>query len=165
MSLRTIFVGAAIALQILIAVAVPVRAALIARQGTTVLLHVEPVDPYDPLRGYSLALAYDVGKLDGLSGAPDAGSVFVTLAPPAHPGGAWTAAAASATYPAARPAGTVVIRGRINPIVHGAVRYGIESLYLDEAGRSAAADRLKSHEALADVRVAPDGQAVLAGIR
>jgi uncharacterized membrane-anchored protein len=168
MSLKSILTGAAVGLQVLVAVAIPVRAAIIAERGTPVLLHVEPRDPYDPLRGYSLALAYDIDSLDALAANRPAGTIYVTLAPTKHPQSAWEAIAVTGTRPKAVPTGDVVLKGRFTPAngrdIPARTTFGIESFYLDEADRTAAADRLRSHQALAEVRVASDGTAVLVGI-
>ena len=38
--------------------------------GKTVILQTIPVDPYDPLRGYSQTLSYDISRLETLKKLP-----------------------------------------------------------------------------------------------
>jgi uncharacterized membrane-anchored protein len=118
------------------------RAAIL-RDGKTVLLKVEPVDPRDLLRGDYVRLGYAISTLDRslfgatvsddeiASGTP----VMVRLAPGED--GLWQAVSARPAATEIEPApGAVDIRGRVNAsfAAIGSVRidYGIERFYLPE---------------------------------
>jgi uncharacterized membrane-anchored protein len=59
-----------LALQSLIILAIPAQAIYTHLSGQTVFLKTAPVDPYDPMRGYSVTLGYEVSRLEVLKTLP-----------------------------------------------------------------------------------------------
>jgi uncharacterized membrane-anchored protein len=92
--------------------------------GKHVLLHVEPVDPNDPVRGEYVALSYDISRVPGAD-ADGAGprDVYVILE---RRGRAWTGLRATGERPAD---GETFIRGVAR---NGTIEYGIETYYVEE---------------------------------
>ena len=68
-------------IQVLILVAVPARKAFTMATGKTVVLKVQPVDPYSILSGYYATLGFDISRVDAF---PNAGGMF-----PGFAEGAW----------------------------------------------------------------------------
>jgi uncharacterized membrane-anchored protein len=139
-------------LQIGFIVVTPAQSVYTHITGKTVVLQTLPVDPYDPLRGYSQALSYDISRLGNLQKLPgwqeikqqqtnkntnylDAKiELYVVLeAPPAgvkQPPLAWKPVKVSASRPTSLPANQIAIKGR------GAgslISYGLETYYFPEA--------------------------------
>lgn len=120
--------------------------AAIMRDGSEVLLRVEPVDPRDLLRGDYVSLSYEITDIPSRmitnlregEVATKAGVIFVRLRKEAD--GFWRAASASFDVPASLPPGAdeADIRGEIaagwslDPDASVRVRYGIERFYLPE---------------------------------
>ncbi len=44
--------------------------------GKTVILQTAPVDPYDPIRGYSQTLSYDISRVENLRSLPGGKELF-----------------------------------------------------------------------------------------
>ncbi len=59
-----------LALQSLLILAIPAQAIYTHLSGQTVFLKTAPVDPYDPMRGYSVTLGYEVSRLEVLKTLP-----------------------------------------------------------------------------------------------
>ncbi len=120
--------------------------------GKTVVLQTIPVDPYDPLRGYSQTLSYDISRLENLQKLPgwqevskqqksnnatyiDSGTeLYVVLkAPPEgakQPPLAWKPVRVSGGHPTSLPADQIALKGK------GAgnlIRYGLETYYFPES--------------------------------
>lgn len=98
--------------------------------GTTVVLDTRPVDPFDPLRGQYVVIAYEVGSLPAVEGVEDGDVVYAEVAPDAE--GVWRHRATHLEPPAEG----VFLRGdvvRAGP-ERMEVRYGIEQ-YFFERGR------------------------------
>lgn len=107
---------------------------------TTILLKVEPYDPYSVLSGYYAMLVYDISRpanLPGWDKAFDAAEVYVEL----HPGddGAYHAFHVYDHYPVVSREDAVVIRG--NPS-KSQVKYDIETYYVPETKRQEVAEQL-----------------------
>ena len=125
--------------------------------GKTVILQTMPVDPYDPLRGYSQTLSYDISRQENLQRLPGwkelippttpkstkAGSnyitpgkiVYVILEAPAttsNPPKAWKPVGVSSMLPKSLAANQIALKGKSTP---GSIEYGLETYYMPEAQR------------------------------
>jgi hypothetical protein len=133
--------------------------------GARVSLACAPVDPRDLFRGDFVVLAYEIerGVVDA---ARDRGSeygdpAFAVLAPPAEAGGVWTLQSAGEAPPPLL-SGDVYIAGTLGG---RGFDFGADAFFVQEgAGRrwEAAA---RERRLVADVAVAPWGQALLLGLR
>ncbi|MBI1620478.1 GDYXXLXY domain-containing protein [Aquamicrobium zhengzhouense] len=118
--------------------------ASILRDGSEIVLSVEPVDPRDLLRGDYVTLAYNISDIPlelfsdlANGGSTVAETVYVRLRPGGE--GIWAPIAASVGAPLSNPplADEVDIRGHARVNVHSRqetvrVRYGIERYYVPE---------------------------------
>ena len=120
--------------------------------GKTVILQTIPVDPYDPLRGYSQTLSYDISRLETLKKLPgwqeisnqqknknvdylesDTELYVVLESPPdgaKQPPLAWKPVKVSSSRPTSLPANQIALKGK------GAanmIRYGLETYYFPES--------------------------------
>jgi uncharacterized membrane-anchored protein len=120
--------------------------------GKTVILQTIPVDPYDPLRGYSQTLSYDISRLEILKKLPgwqeiskqqksknvdylEPGTeLYVVLESPPEgakqPPLAWKPVKVSSSSPTSLPANQIALKGK------GAanmIRYGLETYYFPES--------------------------------
>ena len=120
--------------------------------GKTVILQTIPVDPYDPLRGYSQTLSYDISRLETLKKLPgwqeiskqqknksidylESGTeLYVVLESPPdgakQPPLAWKPVKVSSSSPTSLPANQIALKGK------GAanmIRYGLETYYFPES--------------------------------
>ena len=134
MSKRTSLVAyiVAVVIQILILVAVPARKVFTMATGKTVILKVQPVDPYNILSGYYVTLGFDISRVDafpnagGLSqGFSDRAWVYAIVEK--GDDGTWKPVSLEHELPANLPENRAALLGRIN---HGAIRYGIEEFYI-----------------------------------
>jgi uncharacterized membrane-anchored protein len=168
---EAVALGAVFALQAAVVAAVPARETWIRAHGTPAVLAVEPVDPYDPLRGYALTFAYR-GIDDSLPGydddSPNGATAYVVLAA-ARPGEPARPLRVQRDRPRGEPALRVVYRRTCPPgIVRRQYRYYCAHLevqpnawYVDERERFALRDALRDHRVVAELRIAPDGEASL----
>ena len=155
--------------QLAIVAAVPAPKVYAHVTGVTVRLQVAPVDPYDVLRGRYVRLGYAAAQPDTLKQVPGGAAthasdtpVWVELAPAARADQPWKPVRVTAEAPTGLPAGHVAIRGKVTG---GDLDFGLGEFFVDEfqgddlqaALRADAAKGL----ALAEVRVARDGTAVL----
>ena len=148
------------------------RAAIL-RDGTEVLLRIQPVDPRDLLRGDYVALRYDISSLPAeiVTNRPrdteytEGGPIYVRLAP--DPDGFWQAIAAHLgdPFPDPAPAGQVDIRGTVGSgwqLGDGATLspdYGIDRFYLPEGEGLAIQNDLRERPFSMKVAVGRDGTA------
>lgn len=147
------------------------RAAIL-RNGTEVVLRIEPIDPRDLLRGDYVQLAYGISNLPVrlIADPPpdkapsDGETIKVRLAKSAD--GAWNAVAAYLGEPPSEPGPEQAdIAGRIEPgwalDSQGAVRvtYGIERFYLPEGEGLAVETDPRTRPFTMVVAVAEDGTA------
>ena len=120
--------------------------------GKTVILQTIPVDPYDPLRGYSQTLSYDISRLETLKKLPgwqeisnqqknknvdyleSETELYVVLESPPdgakQPPLAWKPVKVSSSRPTSLPANQIALKGK------GAanmIRYGLETYYFPES--------------------------------
>ena len=165
MSRRATLLAAAVALQVLILLAVPATKVWTRWTGETVLLAIEPADPFDPLRGWHLVLRYELGDPSSFAEADEL----------RHGRTAWAVARVdedgvarpvrlSTERPERLAEGEILLRGRARG---GRVKYGAEAFFLPESRRSEVEDDLRAHveEACAEVRVGADGRVALVALR
>ena len=120
--------------------------------GKTVILQTIPVDPYDPLRGYSQTLSYNISRLETLKKLPgwqeirnqqknknvdyleSKTELYVVLESPPdgakQPPLAWKPVKVSSSRPTSLPANQIALKGK------GAanmIRYGLETYYFPES--------------------------------
>ena len=136
--------------------------------GTDVTLATRPVDPYDPLAGYYVTLAYaievvaptTVAAAADLAKLGNADPVWLEVAP-AEP--AWTLVKIHRERPKTR--NKVFIRGRWRRS-HARLD-GASRLYIPEDERDDVADALDKAKGrgLVDLKVGPDGTAVVLRLR
>lgn len=160
----------ALAVQLALIVAVPLPKVAAYAWGTPVLLEIQPVDPYDILRGRYMRVEYTLASEASLAALPGwqahYGSpgtlLFVTLRPGAA-GAAWTPVAVASEAPGSLEAGHVVLRGRMED---GRLALGLGEFHMpEERGDEAeAALRRDPKSARAEVRVDGEGRAVLVGL-
>jgi uncharacterized membrane-anchored protein len=154
--------------------------------GKTVVLQTVPVDPYDPMRGYSQTMSYTISRPENLTklpgwkdllGSPTQGKspslpvgkqVYVVLqAPPSttnQPPQAWQPVGVSHEPPHSLLANQVAIRGKATARW---IEYGLETYYMPENRRdeinqdiSQAQSRPKPQSVVAEVKVSAQGHAV-----
>ncbi|MES1025616.1 GDYXXLXY domain-containing protein [Gloeocapsa sp. BRSZ] len=153
--------------------------------GKTAILQTVPVDPYDPLRGYSQTLSYDISQINNLQRLPGwqdltqqhtsvpsvhdvpiGTNLYVTLEAPTSnstPPTAWKPVRVSRDRPQIA-ANQVVIKGKFTG---NSVTYGLETYYMPEAQRDeinqsiAQAQRNQQQRSLVvEVKVDAQGRAV-----
>lgn len=163
MSKRTSLIAfvAAVVVQILILVAVPARKVVTRATGRTVVLKVQPIDPYNLLSGYYSTLSFDISRVDAFPNAqvfPDGSWVYAIVQ--RGDDGIWTPALLATQLPANLPDNRVALLGQIN---YGLIKYGIEDFYIPEAQREAIAEdlRMNRNQARVEVKVDSSGHAAL----
>ena len=140
--------GVPLLLQTALILAVPAQAVYTQFTGKTVILQTAPLDPYQPLRGYSQTMRYDISSQDSLRDLPgweqlpkqqpDGNQVtfikpgtlfYVILAAPVSSNltelpQTWTPIALSPKYPAQLPPNQVALKGLAQ---RGLIEYGLET--------------------------------------
>lgn len=130
--------------------------------GKTVVLQTIPVDPYDPLRGYSQTLNYDISRLENLRRLPgwkdlvgqQAGKKSINSPPssdylatgtrlyvileapasaPSQPAKAWKPVRVSSERPTSLPANQIALKGKYTG---SSIEYGLETYYMPESRRA-----------------------------
>ena len=154
----------AVVIQLLLLGAVSAQRIIPIYAGRTVILKIEPVDPYDIFKGYYLQLDYEISRLDSLkqSHLPSKGRVYVVLEEAKD--GAWHAISVHAQRPATLPDGAVMIKARKE---YSRFNYGLESFYVPETERSRIESELRRNisDAYAEAAVGPFGNATLLRLR
>ena len=156
---------AAVVIQTLILVAVPTRKVFTIATGKTVVLKVQPVDPYSILSGYYATLSFDISRVDafpnawGISGGFSDGARCYAVVEKGDDG-TWKPVSLDRELPADLPENRVALLGRIN---YGVIRYGIEEFYIPEAQRDRIASDLSRNvdKARVEVKVDRSGHAAL----
>ena len=159
----------AVAIQILILVAVPARKVFTMATGKTVVLKVQPVDPYSILSGYYATLGFDISRVDsfpnarGMSQEFSDGAWLYAIVEKGEDG-TWKPISLEPELPANLPDNRAALLGRIN---HGAIRYGIEEFYIPEAQRHRIAEDLSTNvdKARVEIKVDRSGHAALERLR
>lgn len=170
-------VAAALAVQVAVVAAVPLHESWIRANGRTVTVAVDPVDPYEPLRGYHADFTYrGVGpELPGFDkAAPEGAPAWIVLRvgrqdEPARPDRIARRPAAALGAPALRARYAVVERSSCWNELRDAGCRKLEltpnAWYADEQTVAAMGSALRSHQAVAELRVTPDGDASLLRLR
>lgn len=167
MSQRTSLVAfiAAVIIQLLILAAVPARKVVTIATGKTVLLKVQPVDPYSILSGYYATLRFDISRLDlfpnvqGISPGFSQGEWCYAVVEKGDDG-TWRPVSLEHELPNNLPDNRIALLGQLH---HGMIRYGIEEFYIPEAQRETIADDLRRNfdKASVEVKVDSGGHAAL----
>ena len=151
--------------QVVLLAAVPAKKLYTLEVGTTVLLKLAPVDPYDVLSRYYLRLSYEISRPPGVESLSEdlseGDEVYVRLVESA--GGIWEATDTSREKPTDSDDEAVWIRGRYE---RNAIVYGIKAYYIPEAGREQVEKDLREHfaECRAEVKVDEAGDAALVSL-
>ncbi len=115
--------------------------------GRTVILQTALVDPYDPLRGYSQTLSYDISRIENLRSLPGGKELFkssqqntylpsgtefyVILAAPAstksQPPLPWKPVSIRSNRPSSLPANQIALKGKSTG---NSIEYGLETYYM-----------------------------------
>ena len=149
---------AAVIIQVLILVAVPARKVFTMATGKTVVLKVQPVDPYSVLSGYYATLRFDISRVDafpnvkGTSQTVAEGWCYAVVE--RRDDGTWQPVSLERELPHNLPDNRVALLGQLN---HSVIRYGIEEFYIPEARRESVAEDLSKNAAKARVEVKVDG--------
>ena len=134
--------------------------------GKTVVLEVQPVDPYSILSGYYATLGFDISRVDAFPNARQGFSDGARLYAIVEKGddGTWKPISLEQELPANLPDNRAALLGRIN---HGAIRYGIEEFYIPEAQRHRIAEDLSRNvdKARVEIKVDRSGHAALERLR
>ncbi len=140
-------------LQIGLVLVPPAQSVYTHATGKTVILQTLPVDPYDPLRGYSQTLSYDISRLENLQKLPgwqevskqpkrkigdylESGIEFYVVleAPPAgakQPPLAWKPVGVRKNLPTSLPANQIALKGK--GAGTSTISYGLETYYFPES--------------------------------
>ena len=156
---RLILFAAAVAVQVVILVLVPARKAMTRATGRTVLLKVEPVDPYSVLSGYHVVLGFEISRPSQDFRAPESGEPACTVIEQGADG-VWHPVAWAATRAGDLPEDRLAICGKSQG---WRIEYGIEDFFVPEARREEIADALRKSngDARAEVKVDDEGRAAL----
>jgi uncharacterized membrane-anchored protein len=167
-----------LALQSLIILAIPAQAIYTYLSGQTVFLKTAPVDPYDPMRGYSVTLGYEVSRLDVLKTLPgwtdvlkgepkprstakspqDGTVLYVTIEPAtgkAANNSAWQPIAVALKKPDVAPH-QAVLKGRLKS---GRLESGLETYYMPERLRNEVNEAIRLKPSLMEAKVDKAGNA------
>jgi len=156
---------AAVVIQLLILVAVPARKVFTIATGKTVILKVQPVDPYSILSGYYATLGFDISRIDafpnagGTSGGFSEGAWCYAVVENGEDG-IWKPVSLDRELPDNLPDNRVALLGQIRD---GLITYGIEEFYIPEAQRHSIAEDLRGNvdKARVEVKVDRSGYAAL----
>ena len=162
---------AAVGLQAAILVAAPVQRMITIATVRVVSLKLAPVDPYDPLRGWYMALRFDVSRpdeIDGWSDLEEHSQVWVELRVP--DAGVATPAALHTSMPEAVGEDRALIRGRLRGRAQAdwsRLVFGIEQFYLPETTRTEVERILRDQpdQAVADVALDSNGHPAILRLR
>ena len=150
---------AAVIIQLLILVAVPARKVFTIATGKTVVLKVQPVDPYSILSGYYATLAFDISRVDAFPNVRETSHEFSEGAwcyavVEQGDDGIWKPISLEPELPDNLPENRVALMGQLDG---GVIRYGIEEFYFPEARRDSIAEDLSRNIDKARVEVKVDG--------
>lgn len=159
----------AVLIQIMILVAVPARKVFTMATGKTVVLKVQPIDPYNILSGYYATLGFDISRVEAFPNARGMSQEFLDgdwyyAIVEKGDDGTWKPVSLEHELPANLPDNRAALLGRIN---YGAIRYGIEEFYIPEAQRHRIAEDLSRNvdKARVEIKVDSSGYAALERLR
>lgn len=123
---------------------VPAQDAYTYATGRLITLKTLPVDPYDPLRGYSQTLGYEIGNINQLRQLPGGdrfdrgiqGAFYIVLQQPkanTTPPAPWQAVRLTSDRPTDLDPTQIALQGRYH---QGQITYGIERFYMPEDQRN-----------------------------
>jgi uncharacterized membrane-anchored protein len=156
---------AALLIQLVILVGVPARKAYTLRTGRSVLLQVQPVDPYSILSGYYVTLGFDISRTEAFSNASEFGQTGTCYAVLERgEDGVWKPLSLERELPGNLPENRIAIQGRIR---YGRIEYGIEDFYIPETKRGVIETDLRDNLGKARVQIKVDsrGNAALQQLR
>ncbi|HET6975530.1 MAG TPA: GDYXXLXY domain-containing protein [Pyrinomonadaceae bacterium] len=167
MNKRTTLVAfiVAVIIQILILVAVPAQKVFTRATGKTVVLKVQPVDPYNILSGYYATLGFDISRVEAFPNArgmsqefSDGTSVYAIVEK--GDDGTWKPVSLERELPANLPDNRAAVLGRTS---HRGISYGIEEFYFPEAQRDRITQDLRTNadKARVEIKVDRSGHAAL----
>lgn len=150
----------ALALQLLILVGVPAQKFIARTTGRSVILKVQPVDPYSILSGYYVTLGYEISRSSAfttnITQNTDQNSGMIVYAiVEQQDDGVWHPVELTNSLPTSLPETRAAIRGRL---VGGRIEYGIEQFYIPESKRNVIAKDLQEHMGNARVEVKVDAR-------
>jgi uncharacterized membrane-anchored protein len=153
--------AAAVAVQVLILVGVPLQKVLTRATGRPVFLKVVPVDPYNILSGYYVTLAYEISRVTSFPDAPaieEGATLFAVVEEGSD--GLWHPVSLETTRPANLPINRIAIKGRVEG---SRIVYGLEEFFIPEEQRGVIADELGKYinETRVELKVDEQGQAAL----
>ncbi len=156
----------AICLQSVLLFVGPAQRAYTYLTGVPATLKTVPVDPYDPVRGYSVTLNYDISsplRVPGALGFHEGQIVYVTLQKPTG-NTAWTVVRYQSERPKNLPADQLFLQGTFH---NNRIRYGIETYYVPEEKIQEVNQALRDHpkDNLVDVRIDGSGKAIPVQLR
>lgn len=156
---------AAVVVQLLILAVVPARKVVTLTTGKTVVLKVQPVDPYNMLSGYYNTLSFDIADVNAYPNAqvfPDGSWVYAIIQQ--RDDGFWTPALLVTELPTNLPDNRAALLGQVN---YGRIKFGIEEFYIPEAQRYAVGEDLRTNaeKARVEVKVDHSGHAALERLR
>jgi len=150
--------AAAVALQVLILVLVPMQQIRSLVTGRTIELAVEPVDPYSIMKGYFVTLSYSICRPDRFfansAHLHDGQTVYTVVEEGAD--GLWVPVSLTTYPPNHLDQGRIFLKGRSKG--WRGISYGIEEYSIPEARRDDVAQALRKHMDKARVRVKVDGE-------
>jgi len=146
---------AAAAFQVAILAWMTIAAASPLRDGQTVLLRVEPVDPRDLLRGDHVLLGYSFNQVGSLGDDSLGSPAYVTLVPEAD-GVHYRGELPSIAPP--KP-GTLYLRGTFE--APGRASFGIETFHVQEGTGRKYEEAIRDHKLWAEIAVSPHGRGVV----
>ena len=122
--------------------------------GTTIVLALRPVDPFDPLRGQYIILNYDISNIPSIPEAKEGNSVYITLKEDENK--IWRLQEASLT----KPLQGIFIKGTIKSIYGSNMRveYGIEQFFFERNAE------LPRQDLTVEVKLSNSGQARISNL-
>ncbi|HNW33685.1 MAG TPA: GDYXXLXY domain-containing protein [Candidatus Ozemobacteraceae bacterium] len=154
---------AAVVLQVLILILVPLQQVKSLMTGRLIVLPVEPVDPYSVMKGYYVTLSYRICRPERISSEPlqlaDGQTVYTVVREGA--GGLWEPVSIDTKPPVDLPAGQAFLKGRKKG--WRGISYGIEEFSMPETRRNEINEKLRLYlnTAHVNVLVDDDGNAAL----
>jgi uncharacterized membrane-anchored protein len=142
---------AAVALQVVILVAMPMRSLYTLNTGREIALKLAPVDPFDMWSGYFVTLRYDISRPDSLANWAtfQEGDVVNVVLEKEASNDLWKAVALTKTI----PTGKTFIQGTITK---GELKFGIEAFYMPEARRDEIQNKINESQGETKIIIALD---------